>query len=131
MFGKKKLKIDQGTLLEILLACECLPEGTPLFLDKDGDVCYPADDESAEDAKARFHQIGVAKPGTFKLSSAKLYRQGATWRVEGYGNEFDNKQHAMEFIANFVGVDVADLEEVGRHVTNFMISAGYTIKITA
>ena len=103
-------------ILTAYVAFESLPQGTPLYLDDDGDIAYPSEPDA--EIPPYFTNIGIAQPGCFALPNITLTESPeGEWRVAGYGNGFESRKDAVVFALNTLGANLEDLEPFIEHIT--------------
>jgi len=103
------------TIITAYLAAESLPPGTEIFLDADGDIAYK-EDQQIDYPPPGFTMLCVAEPGRFPLRNITISEEQDTWRVAGYGNDFQTKLDALVFAVHHIGIYVDDLEPFTRHL---------------
>ena len=105
------IKLSMDVILNAYVAAECLPKGTPIYLDDEGDVAYP-DSPGATNAPPEYLYLCEAHPDRFPPSNFTVFAdEDNQWRVSGYGNSFESKPQAMEFAMNTVGLEMEDIDE--------------------
>ena len=110
--------LTQRDVLLAYAAAQSLPDGTPIFLDGDGDIAYPTTTEFPEELPHDCIYLCMADSGAFAMPHYNIYWDQHTdkWRVSGYGNAYDTRGEAVEFALNTCGADGEVLEDFAEHI---------------
>ena len=108
--------INQEQIIATYIAAECEKEGTPLFLDEDGDIALARGGQHPMNLPDHVVFLCNASPGTFQMPHFNVYKKDDEWKVAGYGNAFNEKKEALVFALQQLGADGEVLDDFIEHL---------------
>jgi hypothetical protein len=114
------MNITSDQILQAYAAAHSLPEGTPIFLDGDGDIAHPEKPEFPEHVPDDCLYLCTADHSAFLMPHFSIHTdpQDNVWRVSGYGNEFNDRSEAMQFALNNLGADGEVFEDFAEYIAH-------------
>ena len=113
------MNITANQLLQAYVATQSLPQGTPIFLDGDGDIAFAKEPEFPEHVPDDCLYLCTADHDAHPMPHFRIYQSTeGMWRVAGYGNEFEERGGAVQFALSTCGVDGDVFEDFTEHVVN-------------
>ena len=113
------MHITANQLLQVYAVAQSIPQGTPIFLDSDGDVAFAKEPEFPDGLPEDCIYLCTADHDTHAMPHFRIYQSAeGMWRVAGYGNEFEERGGAVQFALNTCGVDGEVFDDFTEHVAN-------------